>query len=176
MAKEILRILPTERSSTMLVFKHVPNVLKNEGRVVKELPFINNKTIQDYLTETGFELSESRVIVTGAVVKDLTTTLKDGDEIIITPNVEFAAIAAWWAAATFWQGVALVLSVVSVAYSIYSVFNQPRAPSFGTIGQGLDEGSPSYGWDGIVNTQDVGTPIPILYGAHRVGGNRKIKL
>jgi len=163
----------------VIILKYIPNILKDEGRIAKELPFTANKTLQDYLTETGFELNESRAIVMGAVAKDLTTTLKDGDEVILTPDVGGPAFAflgnpAFWAAV--WNIVQIGSIVLSLGYAIYSAFQKPRTPSFGTTGEGLDEGSPTYGWDGISNTQDVGVPIPICYGLHRIGGNRIIKL
>ena len=47
-------------------------------------------------------------------------------------------------------------------------------PDFGvaTGGTGsLDEGSPTYGWDGAQTTQEVGIPIAVVYGEHKIGGN-----
>jgi len=44
-------------------------------------------------------------------------------------------------------------------------------PNYGTTGEGIDEGSATYGWEGIRTIQEVGTPIPVIYGRHRVGGN-----
>ena len=76
----------------MLIFKYIPNLLKDEGRIIKELPFVANKTIQEYVVETGFSLEDSKVIVTGVIAKDLNSTLKDGDEVIVTPNVNIPAL------------------------------------------------------------------------------------
>jgi hypothetical protein len=161
----------------MVVFKYIPNILKDEGRITNELPFVVNKPLKDYLTETGFELSDSKIIVTGAVAEDLTAILHNGDEIIITPNVGFAFLGnpAFWAG--MWGFVqSYGITVLTLAYSIYSAFQKPKTPNFGTNGEGLDEGSPTYGWEGISNTQEIGLPIGIVYGEHRVGGNRMIKL
>ncbi len=156
----------------MITIKYIPNILKDEGRIIKEMPFVANKSLQDYLTETEFDTKETRIIVTGRVEKDLTITLKNGDEVLIFAPINVFLIPV---AMTFWIAVAnwtiLVLAVLSLAYSIYSIITAPRAPSFGTTGEGLDEGSPTYGWDGVKNTQDVGVPIPIVYGENRVGGN-----
>lgn len=164
----------------MITFKYIPNILKDEGRIVKELPLVVNKPLQEYLNETGFELNESRVVVTGAVVKDLTIALKDGDEVIVTSDVRIPAVFFGWlgfsaATAATLAGISVAvgwaLAILSLAYSIYSACVRPKTPNYGTNGDGLDEGSPTYGWNGIANTQDVGTPIPIVYGMHRVGGN-----
>jgi len=164
----------------MIIIKYIPNILKDEGRIIKELPFISNKPLQDYLNETGFELNESKIIVTGKAVTDFTIILKNGDEVIITSNIKIPAAFFVWlgfsaaTAATLATVTAVIgyaLMALSLAYSIYSFCVRPKTPNFGTTGDGIDEGSPTYGWDGIINTQDVGTPIPIVYGEHRVGGN-----
>jgi len=160
--------------------KYIPNILKDEGRITKELPFLANKPIQDYLIETEFDTKDAKIIVTGAVIKDLTTTLKDDDEILITPNIKIPAAFFVWlgfsaATAATLAGISVAvgwaLAILSLAYSIYSACVRPKTPTFNTSGDGLDEGSPTYGWDGITNTQDVGTPVPKVYGEHRVGGN-----
>ena len=153
----------------MLIFKYIPNLLKDEGRIIKELPFVANKTIQEYVVETGFSLEDSKVIVTGVIAKDLNSTLKDGDEVIVTPNVNIPAlifIGSW-----LWAYAGVIFTVLSIAYSIYSMCVKPKTPTYNTSGDGLDEGSPTYGWDGIVNTQSVGVPVGVVYGEHRVGGN-----
>lgn len=167
----------------MLIFKYIPNILKDEGRSEKHLPFVSDQTLQEYLNELEFYSSEHKVIVTGSVAKDLSVVLKDGDEIIITPHVKdpvtiigfiIASVAdVWWA---YLAAQIIVSATVAflAAYSIYSAiasfFNKPNFGSTG-VGGGLDESSPTYGWDGISNTQDVGTPIGVVYGEHRVGGN-----
>jgi hypothetical protein len=158
----------------MLIFKYIPNILKDEGRAEKHLPFVLNQTLQEYLNELDFYSPDNRIIVMGKVVTDLSIILKDGDEIIITPAVKWDWIV-WIGGAIYAIYMAVqpylwILYVLSIAYSIYSIFQSPRTPSFGN-GEGLDEGSPTYGWDGISNTQDVGVPIGVVYGEHRVGGN-----
>jgi len=160
----------------MITIKYIPNILKDEGRISKELPFVANKPLQEYLTETQFNLNECRVIVTGKLVTDLTSSIKNGEEVIVTPKISVPALVwIFGSNATFWMGVwnALVIAstVLSIAYSIYSIFAKPRTPNYGSTGEGLDEGSPTYGWDGITNTQDVGIPISKAYGMGRVAGN-----
>jgi len=164
----------------MILLKYIPSILKDEGRIAQELPFVADKTLQEYLAETGFELNESKVIVTGEVAKDFSATLKDGDEVIVTPEIKIPAAFFVWlgfsaATAATLAGISVAvgwaLTILSLAYSIYSYCQKPKTPNFGTTGDGLDEGSPTYGWDGITNTQDVGVPIPVVYGEHRVGGN-----
>jgi hypothetical protein len=145
-------------------------MLKIDGRITKQLPYSPNKTLKEYLDETGFDLTDCRVIVTGSVVTDLSATLLDIDEVIVTPKVE--VWAGLFGLSVFWANVInLTLAIASIVFSLFQASSKPKAPSFGTIGEGLDESSPTYGWEGIVNTQDIGTPIGIVYGEHRVGGN-----
>jgi len=154
----------------MIIIKYIPNIIKDEGRLVKELLFVPDKSIRDYLIDSGFDFKQSKIIVSGATAKDLNKSLKNDDEVIITPGVELPV--GFLGLSVFWVNlINIVLLVVTVAYSIYSYVSRPRTPSMGTIGEGLDEGSPTYGWDGISNTQSVGTPVAIVYGEHRVGGN-----
>ena len=156
----------------MITIKLIPDIFKNEGRKEIKLPFNRNKILLSYLGECGFEYNELRIIVTGRRVQDLGIVLKDKDEIILTPEIKVPAVIWWlpWWAELIYAVVAYAAMAAMVIYSIYSAFQKPRTPSFGT-GEGLDEGSPTYGWDGIQTMQDVGIPIPIVYGEHRVGGN-----
>jgi len=173
----------------MLTIKYVPNILSQEGRISKEVEFNRDKTVLEYLTEAGIDTKDMSVVVTGQVVQDLNSKLNNGDEIMVLPQVEHGGGGTWS------QVIGAVLVVVGfvintvtfgvggtgmmmagwaliVGGSIYNaVTMRPPKPSFGTIGEGLDEGSPTYSWDGIQTQQAVGVPVPIVYGTHRVGGN-----
>lgn len=154
----------------MLTVKYIPNILNNEGRTIREVPFDNSKTLLDYLSEDkNFEFN-SKVIVSGKVITDLSVKPVDEDEIIFTPNIEFVIPPAMQAFLTFMQ---IVLTVATIAYSIYQAisYKKPAVPNYGGGDDGLDESSPTYGWEGITTTQEVGIAIPIVYGEHMVGGN-----
>jgi len=155
----------------MIVIKLIPNILKHEGRITKELQYSRDKSIKDYVKEAGFGTDDYKAIVNGKKVNH-DSLVDNEDEIIITPEVNFQAIAVWWAEATFWQGVALVVGLATAVYSVVSaVLSKPRTPSFGTSGEGIDADSATYGWDGIRTIQEVGVPVAVIYGRHRFGGN-----
>ena len=159
----------------MIKIKNIPNILNKAGRKQKTFKFIPGKSVSKYLSQSKFSYKGQRIIISSRSkpLEDLSYIPNDGDEIIITPDVKFAALAVWWAAATFWQGVVLVAGILTTAYAIYSaVTTKTSTPNFGTAaGEGMDESSPTYGWDGISITQEVGIPIAIVYGEHKVGGN-----
>jgi predicted phage tail protein len=153
----------------MIQIIFIKNILDKESREKKVVPFDRDKTVCQYLEESGFDYKNSKVIITGERKTDLDIKLKNFDEVLVVSQLEFAAIAVWWAAATFWQGVVFVLSILATAYSIYSALTaRQNKPSFGSSTD--DTSSPTYGWDGIANTQSAGLAISVIYGTHRIGG------
>ena len=163
----------------MISIKYIPNILKDEGRIKKEFEFSRSKTIKDYLELSGYSYDpeKSKVIVSGKKIDDFSLHINDGDEITITPDIAFAAIFGFLQLGTFWATLGTILDitllVASIGFSIYSMLTTPRAPSYSTLtpSGSIDESSPTYGWSGIATTMDVGTPVPVVYGEHRVGGN-----
>ncbi|HNX82486.1 MAG TPA: phage tail protein [Candidatus Omnitrophota bacterium] len=162
----------------MITIKFIPNVQSKEGRITQYAPYVPSKALADYLEESGFELEGMRFIVTGERIEDTTKVLQEGDEIIVTPDVQIVAavIALAKAAIAFVAAHPFIAAGMFLAtvYSVYSAVTAGvRTPSFGNIDTngGIDESSPTYGWDGITTQQAVGVPIPIVYGRHRVGGN-----
>jgi predicted phage tail protein len=150
----------------------IPNILSEEGRILISLPYNRDWTIRRYLKKSRFEFKDMHIEVNGNKIKSLRQHLNTGDEIIIIPKIE-TPLAAWWAAATFWHGVARIVAAASAAYSIYSAitYQKPKTPSFDTSGDGMDADSPSSSWDGVRTTSSVGTPIPIIIGERLTGGN-----
>ena len=159
----------------MIQAKYIPNILSKDGRITKELEFSRSRTIRKYIDETGFDTKGSKIIVSGKVASDLDVALNNDDEIIITPDIRFTAVVAfftWVGAGSLWWGIVkTVIIVASIVAGIYSMVSRPRKPTFGSSGVGIDESSPTYGWEGIQTTQEIGTPIPIIYGEHKCGGN-----
>jgi predicted phage tail protein len=125
----------------------------------------------------------------------LDSSLAYGDAIIITAEINdpitLATIgAALWAAATGAAGLGLAMGTIGIALAnvslaswvafaglmltlgtgLHSFFSRPKTPSFGGSGTGMDEGA-TYGWDGIMSQMDVGIPIALIYGTHKIGGN-----
>ena len=103
------------------------------------------------------------------------TILKDGDRVLIVQEVgdflglSLVAIAAFWgttttALTTFFT---VAYAVASIAYTIYSYVS---APSPNKPKNALDS-SPTYDWDGARLTSMQATPIPVVYGEHRMPGH-----
>jgi predicted phage tail protein len=171
--------------------KIIPNILSREGRSEFIPEWKQKKTVSAYLRERKIATKGMRVIVSGKALKKLSVTVKDSDEIIVTPKLEdpisaivfsigAAALAAAGASIATVSALALVTgwlivgAVVGIAtLAIMSAFSGPRKPSYGSTAAsgGIDANSPTYGWDGVQTTQNVGTPIGIVYGEHKVGGN-----
>lgn len=150
-----------------------PKVLTNEGQIQKDFDFIHGRNVYYYADKIGVEIDiEVRYIRNGAVAEGHDIVV-DGDEIIIVPNIAdpitqfFAAVFA----SAIFQTIVVIATIASIGFAIYSAASA-RKPSYGSAGNGgIDNGSPTYGWDGIQNTSDVAIPIAIIYGEHRVGGN-----
>lgn len=156
--------------------KHIPNILDHRGRTDHVLPHETGKTIDRYMRDLGLDPKEHRAIVSGRVVSSPDKqVLRKEEHAIFTPIVEdpvsiITAIVNFVVAA-FTQYLAVTLAVISIGYSIYAYLNRPKAPNFGGSGEGNDENSPTYAWDGMVTTQDPSLPIAIVYGNHPVPGN-----
>ena len=154
----------------MIKLRNIPNIFTGEGRVDKDVSFDSCQSLAGYLSDT--DLTDQRVIVNGKVITDFTVKLSDGDEIIVTPKIEGPIIglikAVEWVLA--WEGiygvsVATWLTVAAIGYSVYKYVTaaDPRKPV---------RPEPTYGWDGIKTQQAVNIPVAVIYGEHRVGGNR----
>jgi predicted phage tail protein len=164
----------------MVVIRNIDNPFKLDDAQIKKLAFSRCKPLRSFLDESGFDYKDKRVIVSGKRISDLKSKLENGDEIIIIPEVQApvvavisAIVSAVWAYAVA-HPFLFTFFVLSMGYSIYQYMNQPRMPDF-NLGSGpsggLDEGSPTYGWDGVQTIQEVGVPIAVVYGEHKIGGN-----
>lgn len=170
----------------------IPNQLKKEGRIEQFSKFERGKTIRAYLDETGFDYRKDGYAVLSSKsgrIKDLDSFIPDGgDEILIMKEIRdpftigFSIAIAVGASITTAVVVGAIVEALvtlavlaSIAYSIYSAFQKPKKPNFGTFGGvsggSLEEGSPTYGWDGVRTIQEVGVPIALIYGRHKIGGN-----
>lgn len=170
-------------------FVWVPNQLEKAGRVEIYLPFVAGKKLREYLDQITADVPfsyEGKPIISSrdARVDDKLDTCvpQGGDEILVLAEIKdpisiiigitVAAIAYGATAASLTLAIALG---ALAAFAVYSMNQKPRQPSFGTAtpasSGSMDAGSPTYGWDGVQSYQDVGTPVPVVYGVHRKGGN-----
>ncbi|MFA5101259.1 MAG: hypothetical protein WC547_10280, partial [Candidatus Omnitrophota bacterium] len=162
----------------MVIIRNIANPFKTEEAQVRKVKYSRSKCVRDYLDAAGFDYQDKRVIVTGKRIEDLSVRIDNGDEITVIPDVKAPVIAvvSWIISAVWAAAVAhpflFAFFVLSMGYSIYQYMNQPKMPDF-NLGSntGMDEGSPTYGWDGIQTIQEVGVPVAVVYGRHRVGGN-----
>jgi len=163
----------------MIKIKYIPNIFKQDGRITKEFPCKHNKKVSEYLKESGISTEKMQVIKHGEILSNLDIVPNPNDEIIVKPKVGdgifWASVGSmiWkgivaWGASMWAQPIAWGMFYISVGYSIYQYANRPQPPS---QGGGFDDSSPTYGWDGARTTMNVGIPIPVVYGEHRVGGN-----
>lgn len=164
----------------MIQVKFVPNLLEEQGRIYKELPFKAGKTARDYINDAGFTIDGYRVVssfcATALSEDDLNLVIGDNEEIIVCQSIEdpvSALIAIIWAAIVAHPFIAAMI-IISISLSIYQAVTMrgPSQPDFGRSGDGLDSGSPTYNWNGMQTTQNVGIPIPIVYGRHAVPCNK----
>lgn len=164
----------------MVVIRNIKNPFKLNEAETAEVPYSRDKSLAGFLETSGFDYKGKRIIVSGKRVKDLNARLEQGDEVTIIPEVRApvvavvsAIVSAVWAVAVA-HPFLFTFFVLSIGYSIYQYMNQPRMPDFnlgaGPTG-GIDEGSPTYGWDGVQTIQEVGVPLAVVYGEHKIGGN-----
>lgn len=156
----------------MITIKFFPNLLSSEGHQKREIDFVPGCSINDYIGITGFE-NTGKVIIAGRVVRDLSEQVRDGDEIIIVPDVAFDPVSGAFTWAAFWNFIATTVATMVISFAVSYGLNLlfARKPNRNTSGSGIDEGSLIYGWDGIKTTQEIGTPLAVVYGEHMVGGN-----
>ena len=161
----------------MVTIRNIENPFKLDQAQIKEFDYSRSETVHSLLDKSGFDYKNKRVIVTGKKIKDLDVRLEQGDEITVIPEVKAPVIAvvSWIVSAVAAYAIAhpfiFAFFVLSLGYSIYQYMNQPKMADFNLGSVGLDEGSPTYGWDGVQTIQEVGVPVAVVYGEHKIGGN-----
>lgn len=153
----------------MIKIKYLPIRFEQQNNKEYKFDFMPKMPLLFYLDKTDIPYKECDIIVEGRVVIDLNEVVTDDVDIIITIKLKFPAIGAfiWWAFVTHWFTTLVFLATIYSAITI----RKPSAPSFGRTGDDLDN-TPTYDWTGMKTTQNVGTPIPVIYGRHAVAGNR----
>ena len=156
----------------MIKIKYIQNRLEKEGRKEEELYFNRYFVLIEYLQLSSFCYKDHDIVVNGKKIDNLEIFINDEDEIIITPKIEFAGIGSLLKVGATMMKFLTIVDIAITAYSIYSaIASRPKKPSFGTSSFGIDEGSPTYGWDGIKTQHDLNIAKQIVYGRHKVGGN-----
>jgi predicted phage tail protein len=151
----------------MITVKNIPNIFRGQGRTSCEVKFVGMKTVEEYIKLAGYDVEDKRAVMMGKCV-ELTELVPNNSEILVVPNVRWF-FGALFAGMSFFA----IISIGMMIYSIisYLTYKKPTMPNFGTSGINGDEASPTYGWEGVKTTQEVGLPVPVVYGEHKVGGN-----
>lgn len=143
-------------------------------------PYERGKKLSEYIKDIPEipTINDDYVIICNGKVIEPDAFIDNRSEIIITPKIKepistaIASISAWVAAnQAIITTIQVIATLASVGYGIYSYLSAPKTPTFDSASDGLDDGSPTYGWDGISTQRAVNVPVPIVYGEHRVGGN-----
>lgn len=119
-----------------------------------------------------------------------TTKLEENDEVIITPvlgksklgavlmiavGAFFLGAGLFWGgvlgggAATWWANMAVGLGASMILGGISNLLFRPTLPQL--TPEVPDRETQTYNWSGIRTIARVDTPIPVIYGVHKVGGN-----
>lgn len=182
----------------MIKVKYIPSRFEKKNVVEKECRFLRSERLWHYVIKVKLmpqsDFDKYDFIISGRVAQGPDEYVNDKDEIIITPKIK-APVIAFIASSVATVATALGASaatavainsatifaltaitavgfVASIGFSLYSAFQKPQQPNFGSLSAGgIDEGSPTYSWDGIRTTRDINIPVGIIYGEHKVGGN-----
>jgi putative tail protein len=135
----------------------IPSVFAAAGRTVREVRYA--PTVGELIARHTDPAERWDAIVAGARV-GADHQLAEGDEVIAVrvPEGWFFAILIF----------AVISALVGAGLSL--LINLLLGPR-GRPNQGAGEdGSAVYNWSGIGNTVANGSPIPVIYGTHRIGG------
>lgn len=163
----------------MIKIKLIKNILDKNNRQEFSVEYSESQSIADILKSKKIKMLDHKIIVNGVREFELNKTLPDNSSIIVIPDINnsdiytgiavaglvalggFGVVGAW----AFWSAGMIGINWIAAKIS-------PK-PNYGksTSSSSVDDSSPTYGWDGIENTQDVGIPIGVIYGENRVGGN-----
>ena len=102
--------------------------------------------------------------------------MKDGDRVLIVQEIGWEAVllpvlTAIWSVLTYtipYLGMQVWQVLATIAYTIYSYVT---APSPNKPRNALDT-SPTYSWEGMQMTVRQATPIPVVYGEHKISGHK----
>lgn len=141
----------------MIRLVHLPSIVTSRGRRIMDVPA--RPTVGETVEAAAGPGPWGYIVHGRRVSAD--EPAHDGDEIVAVRTPEgfiFAFIIF-----------AVISAVVSAGIGfLISLLLGPRTPP--NTGGGQDGGSATYNWTGIRNTTVNGTPIPVTYGEHRVGG------
>lgn len=168
----------------MIKIKLIPNIINNKNRKEFQVKF-ENKKLHEIVNNIFSDLKAKeeikvlKIVINGKRIENLEIKPEDNDEIIIVYAI--SGQEDWIAGITIAVSVVGAILFPAVAASFYVTagltalswgYNKlARKPSYGSSGNELDGSSPTYGWDGIENTQAAGLPLAIIYGENKVGGN-----
>jgi len=148
------------------------------GRILKEVPW-EGKRICDYLPP----FNEPVVHVNQKRAFDLEAIVPDGAEIVVSPRQEVSAVAGFIYTAFTGAAISTTIAgltagmivsyvaaaaIVMAGSMLISSMLAPQAPNSSL--QSI-ESSPTYSWNPAQTLPRAGSPLPVLYGTHKLTGN-----
>lgn len=150
-------------SCELVTVRAIDNILDRTSRKVWEA--VSNRPVWEYVPDAWKENPQLRIVhsgLAGTQVLDFEeakrTVAAPGDEVLlyIMPSGPFPVIPFFL----------ITVALMGISYAVRAIAS-PTTPELSAD----IEDSPTYGWSAISNTVRPGTPIPIVYGTHRVGGH-----
>jgi predicted phage tail protein len=160
----------------MITLKYFPSLVHKSNRVKFKERYIHGKTLLEYIRGIGYETAGNRIIVNGKAESNYLIFIDDNSEVIITPDIRDGSDSRTSGIIITAIGfltsnpVMIVMGMTTMAAASLSKKTQPNYGNATAAGT-FNEKSPTYSWNGVQTTQDVGLPLPIVYGEHKVGGN-----
>lgn len=144
-----------------------PDPIGGAGRRTVAEPWVEGLRLQDLVPVASERI---RVALNGAWTVDLATPVAAGDYVYIrvdpgipVPAFLIAAFGAGSGPFLAFAGNVIIGSLIGLVASVIA------APSEQKLGS-QEEGSPTFNLDAVQNTVANGTPIAVVYGEHRFGG------
>lgn len=131
-----------------------------DKRSRRAIPDYAGRNVMDYLPAELPNDRQLRVVLNGELLDP------EGYSRIAAPGDEILFYQAPGAIGTILIGLLISVVLTGISYAV-SALTAPPVPA---LDSDLDT-SPTYGFDGLYNTVRPGTPIPIVYGTHRVAGH-----
>lgn len=160
----------------MITIRLIPNVIDLTDRREIKAEFIKNITFAELLSKNNINIKKQMIIFNGKLISADSIINQDNSIIIVTPDIHngdtiAAVMTVGLIIAGFFTAGSTLWLLAGLTAANWGLSKLSPKPSYGKSGNDIDDSSPTYGWDGIQNTQDAGIPIPIIYGQNRIGGN-----
>lgn len=154
-------------AKTSIRIVHDPFVRSRDEIILSEGEKLREALPEQYQDFAIYRVSCSSSNDLNEAILDL--ELHDGEEIIVQRIAGIEGLVGAIIGAVVQFAVRAIISyALNFAISALLGGDKQPKPSYGSGGK---KESPTYGWDGIRSTSNVGIPVSVIYGKHKVGGN-----